>query len=133
MLTRMFSAVQKRLSGKHVSDRASIAEDVLFGNASSSDTEAVLAVAQLTTALCNNKCAGVVDAGVFIFFKAKAEDGDFQIFYKRLTVRERALLNDQPSILRDPYSLLEKLDKARQLDQDRATELRKIALLEKSL
>lgn len=130
MLTRVFSAIKKVFSKQQVSERAEIAEDILYGKASSADLDAVRAVAELTAALCSNQCAGVVDAGVFVFFKIKTDKGDFQIFHKRLTVRERAAINKKPSILSEPYRLLERLDDVVALEHDRATELRQIAMME---
>ena len=104
-----------------------MAEDVLLGRLSGNDTEAVRAVAELTTALCNNKCEGVVDAGFFIFFKVLNEAGHFQIFHKRLTVEERAIINQQPSMLMEPSRLLVRLEHAIGLELERAAELRAIA------
>jgi hypothetical protein len=116
------------VQNKEVKDRAEIVQDVLFGKSSGTDADAILAVAQLTTALCNNQCAAVVDAGPFVFFKIKTESGEFQIFHKRLTVRERKIINDQPSLLADPYGLLKSIENVLALDHDRAAEFRKLAL-----
>lgn len=128
MLRKFFSAIRRGISSKEVTGRAGVIEDVLLGKMSGNDSEAILAVAQLTTALCNNKCEGVVDAGFFIFFKVMNSSGHFQIFHKRLTVAERAMINDQPSLLKEPMKILERFDKAVALEQARAEELRSIAL-----
>lgn len=127
MLRRIFSAIREGLTSKQVTDRAGVIEDVLLGKMSGNDSEAIQAVAQLTTALCNNKCEAVVDAGFFIFFKVKKDD-NFQIFHKRLTVQERATINNKPSILQEPMRILESFDNAVALDAARALELRAIAL-----
>lgn len=127
MFAKFFSAIKKGLSSKEVTDRAELVEDVLFGKTSGSDSEAVLAIAQLTKSLCNNKTAAAVDAGLYVFFKIKTESGDFQIFHKRLTVRERAVINHKPTLLTDPYRLLENLENAIALSHERAEELRRIA------
>lgn len=119
--------IQRLASRSSVVERAEIIEDVLYGRASETDILAVQAVAQLTTALCNNQCEGVVDAGTFIFFKIKANSDHFQIFFKKLTVRERRLLNNTPTILNEPYKILEKLENAVVLDREQANRLREIA------
>jgi hypothetical protein len=128
VLKRVFSAIREGLTSKQVTDRAGVVEDVLLGKMSGNDSEAIQAVAQLTTALCNNKCEGVVDAGFFIFFKVKTKDDNFQIFHKRLTVKERSVINDKPSILLEPTRILERFDDAVALDAAKALELRAIAL-----
>lgn len=128
MLSKIFSVVKNVLSKKQVQDRAGLLEDALYGHGAKPDIEAVMAVANLTTALCNNKCSAAVDAGMFVFFKVELENEKFQIFHKRLTVRERGLLNRQPSLLNEPQTLLEKLDDPLPLDHDRALELRQLSL-----
>ncbi|MBO6551503.1 MAG: hypothetical protein JJ926_09565 [Roseitalea sp.] len=122
----IFSYFKRVINRESVSEKADIIEDLLLGRAASSDTESIKAVAQLTTALCNNQCEGVVDAGPFIFFKLKANSDQFQIFHKRLTVRERRVLNRNPTILNDPYKILEKLEGAVRLEDERATQFRSI-------
>ena len=127
MLRRFFEAIRVVPSSNQVRGRAEVVEDVLYGLNSNSDSEAVQAVAQLTSALCSNQCAGVVDAGFFIFFKVRNGEGDFQIFHKRLTVRERKVINANPTVLSDPYQILEKLEGAVGLEHQRAEELRAIS------
>ena len=127
MIRSIFEAIRGPSKNKNLNDRAKIIEDVLYGQLSSPDSEAVQAVAQLTSALCSNQCAGVVDAGVFIFFKVKNDNDEFQIFSKRLTIKERAIINNAPTLLKNPYRILEDLENAIALDHDRAEELRLIA------
>lgn len=128
MLTRSFKAVKRLLTGKNVSDSAELVGDALYTHGSKPDIEAISAVAGLTTALCNNQCSAAVDAGLFVFFKIQLESGDFQIFYKRLTRRERTLLNRQPSLLKEPTNLLESLDDPVALEHDKASEFRRISM-----
>lgn len=127
MLSRFFSGRRSSTSKKEVLDRSRIIEDVLFGQASSSDNDAIRAVAELVSSLCDNKTEAVVDAGVFVFFKIKGPNENFRVFTKRLTVRERAILNDTPTIIGDPYTLLKKLEDAKALDPAKTIELRTIA------
>ncbi len=127
MLTKVIEKIRRIVNRPSVKERAELVEDVLYGRTSETDTMAVQAVAQLTTALCNNQCEGVVDAGTFIFFKVKANTEHFQIFHKKLTVRERRLLNNNPTILKEPYKILEKLENAVVLDREQAERLRAIA------
>lgn len=93
MLSRFFSVFRSAISKKEVIDRASIAEDILFGQISGADIEAVKAISELVSALCDRKTEGAIDAGVFVFLKIKSESGIFQVFTKRLTVQERAIIN----------------------------------------
>lgn len=127
MLGKFINGIRRIASRSEVLERAEIVEDVLYGRTSDADTSAVQAVAQLTTALCNNQCEGVVDAGTFVFFKVRANTEHFQIFHKKLTIRERRLLNNNPTILNEPYKILEKLEKAVALDRQQAERLREIA------
>lgn len=130
MLTRAFKAIRGLLASRQISERAELLEDALYGHGSKPDIEAISAIAGLTTALCNNKCSAAVDAGLFVFFKIQLESGDFQIFYKRLTRRERTLLNRRPSLLKEPAKLLESLDDPIPLEHVKAAELRRISLSE---
>ena len=127
MFSKFFSSIKSAFSNKDVKERADILENLLYGQASSSDLEGIHAIAQLTTSLCNNNCGGVVDAGVFVFCKIKDTSGDFQIMYKRLTVQERIKLNERPTLLQDPYKLLENLESAVMLDRQEAIKLKQIA------
>lgn len=115
------------LSKDEIEKRARVAEDVLFGRLSGSDVEAIGKIAELTTALCNNDCEAAMDGGIFVFFKVEVEPSKFQIFHKRLTVRERALLSSKPSLLQDPSRLLEKFDEVAGLHAEKAAEFRKLA------
>lgn len=126
MWNRFFSAVRKGVTSQVVLDRAGMVEDVLLGKMSGNDIEAVRVVAEVTTALCSNNCEGMFDAGFFIFFKVRNEDGVFQIFHKRLGVEERAILNRYPTLLNEPSRLLERLENAIPLELARAAELRAI-------
>ncbi|MDB5577713.1 MAG: hypothetical protein JWR80_2889 [Bradyrhizobium sp.] len=132
MPSKLFSAVKGFFTSSEVSDRAQVVEDVLFGKTSGTDADAVLAVANLTTSLCNNKCTATVDAGLFVFFKAMNEAKEFQIFYKRLTVRERTIINERPTLLKDPHLLLENLEHALALSHERAAALRVISLADRT-
>ena len=127
MLNEIVKGIRRLVGRDELQERAEIIEDVLYGRSSTADTSAVEAIAHLTTALCNNQCEGVVDAGFFIFFKVKANTTDFQIFHKRLTVRERRLLNKNPTILSQPHMILEKLESAAVLDREQAGRLREIS------
>lgn len=128
MFKKSLKFIKNAITSKEVLDRAIIAEDILWGRATGADSEAVQAVSQLTTALCNNNCEGVVDAGIFIFFKVKNNEGSYQIFHKRLSVKERSIINEHPTILENPYKIFENLEKCAALGFDQAAEMREVAL-----
>ena len=121
------SKIKDVFTSDDVKNRAEVLEDVLHGKGSATDIEALNALATLITALCNNKTAGVVHGGVFIFYKIKNEAGDFVIFYKRLTVQERILINRRPTLLQDPYKLLENIEAGIAIEAQQALKLREIA------
>lgn len=127
MLGRFFRAVGRALNSTETKDRAKLVEDVLFGNLASADVEAMKVVAELVSSLCDRKIEASIDARIFVFFKVKKSNGDFQVFTKTLTVGERALINDQPTIMAEPQRLLEKLEGAKGIDPERTSELRRIA------
>lgn len=111
---------------KDVKDRAALAEDVAFGLGANNDIEAIRATAELTTSLCNNGVEAAVDGHFFVYFKVKNAEGNFQIFHKRLTIRERAILNRSPSLLQKPQELLGQFERYRAVEIERAAELRSI-------
>lgn len=127
MLSRFFGGIRSTANKKEVQDRAKIAEDVLFGQVSGNDIEAIKAVAEVVSSLCDNQTEGVFDGGVFVFFKIKNESGNFQVFSKRLTVQERAIINEKPTIMADPYQLLQNLEVAKAISREKTLELREIA------
>ncbi len=93
---------------EYVGKRADIAENVLLGKA---DIEATVALAKaavdLENAFKGKKGAIAIDMGLFVFLRKSSEDGDGHTFFKRLTVEERALLNDDPTLLGDPDRLFD--------------------------
>jgi hypothetical protein len=127
VLRRIFRAIGRAISSDETRDRAQLVEDVLFGSLATADIEAMKVVSELVSSLCDRKTEAVIDGMIFIFCKIKNEKGDFQVLTKRLTVRERALINSYPTIISEPHRLLEKLENVKLISPDRAGELRKIA------
>jgi hypothetical protein len=127
MLRRVFKAIGRAVGSDETKDRAKLVEDVLFGNLASADVEAMRVVSELVSSLCDRKSEAAIDGRIFVFFKVKKSDGEFQVFTKTLTVTERALINSQPTILAEPHRLLERLENAKAVDAKRAAELRRIA------
>jgi hypothetical protein len=127
MLSKFFRVFRSNVSNEEIKSRINLAEDVLYGKISAGDTDALKAVADLTAAVCSNKCTCVVDAGIFIFIKVKNTEGEFQIYFKKLTTEERIILNERPSLLAKPYTILERIEEIKTLNDKRALELKKIA------
>ena len=102
--------------------------DILYGRYSKADIDATLATAQLTSSLCNNKCTATLDAGIFIFIKLKKEDGEYHIYHKRMTVRDRLILEREPDLIEKPDDLFKRLSGSLiALEIEQANILRKIA------
>lgn len=114
----------KIITRKEFKERANLVEDALFGKASAQDYEGMKALAPLVTALCNNNTACVCDGGPYVFYKIKNQDGDFVVFYKRLTVGERRILNNNPTLLGDPHKLLENIKAGIEMEKKQADKLR---------
>lgn len=126
MLIRIRNAWRALMSSGELAGRVEIVEDVLYGAMSTTDSEAIKATAELTTALCNNSCEAAVDAGSYVFFKIKNQDDEYQVFYKRLNTRDRKYLNSHPSALKHPMQLLDRLEVGEALEFERAAELRHV-------
>lgn len=131
MFRRLSTWYKQLISNEQLQDRAELVEDVLYGAMSSADSEAVKATAELTTALCNNDCEAAVDAGSYVFFKVRNSEDKYQVFFKRLNVRDRNYLNHNPSAMKEPMKLLERFEEGRALGFERAAELRQISVDEK--
>jgi hypothetical protein len=101
-------------SRKEVLDRAAAVEDVLFGYGNINiDKQVVEMTVMLVKALKDSSSPAVVDAGLFLFLKMCDGSGSTQIFVKRLTISDRAVLNDDPTIVQTPTALLARLRDAR--------------------
>ena len=59
----------------------------------------------LENAFKGKKGAIAIDLGLFIFLRKSSRDGDGAVYFKRLTVEERALLDSDPKLLRNPDQL----------------------------
>lgn len=105
-------------------ERAS--ELAIFGPLQSSQLKEVEALQELVSALNQNANDAVVDVGSFIFIKTKNSAGEPQIFSKRLTVFERAQLNENPSLLEDPKTLLQLLGEVGLSSLDLAEEVKSV-------
>lgn len=112
-----FVRVFKRITqDEDVRDRAKMAEDTIFGAGNVKiDVDLVDATAKLTEAFCKNKTPAVIDLSIYIFTKLPDKDGNLCVYAKRLTVRERSFLNENPKLAADPFRIaeqmkLEKLD-----------------------
>lgn len=89
-----------------VGDRAAVAEDVFLGKQDIQTTvELTKAVVELEKAFEGKKGAIAIHTGLFIFLRKGSDDGDGAVFFKRLTVDERALLDRDPTLLEDPERL----------------------------
>ena len=87
-------------------DRVKVAENVLLGQYDRETTIALAnAVVHLENAFKGKKGAIVMDLGLFIFLRKPSRDGDGAIYFKRLTVEDRALLDSDPKLLGKPERL----------------------------
>jgi hypothetical protein len=111
--------------------RAEIVEDVLFGKASiDTDVKVVEMTARLVEALDRRTTAAAVDTGLFLFLKVPDGDGKYQMMARRLTVSDRAALNEDPTLVQRPTEILELL-KARRIEPERLGEIRNAAIAQK--
>ncbi len=86
MISRSWSNIKNFVGSENVKQRGEVLGGILASSASYGDHEALKALAPLVTALCSNNITGVSDVGLYIFYKIKNESGEYQIFFKRLTV-----------------------------------------------
>lgn len=47
--------------------------------------------------------------GLFVYLRKSSRDGDGAMYFKRLTVEERALLDSQPDLIRNPERLFDSI------------------------
>jgi len=106
----MFKRVRTFFSSKDVNDRAKIAEDIIFGKSNIEVDQGIAeATARLAEAFCKTNSPGIVDAASFLFVKLPGDDGVFRIWSKRLTIDDRILLNENPSLANDPKAVADLL------------------------
>jgi hypothetical protein len=119
------------LSKPEVLERASAVEDLLFGHGNIDiDKKVVEMTASLVSALKESSSAAVIDSGLFLFIKLPDGEGSFHILAKRLTLRDRAVLNEDPTIVQTPAKALRRLKDARKVSSERIRSL-ELALAEK--
>jgi uncharacterized protein YjbI with pentapeptide repeats len=112
------AAIKKLVGHEAVIGRAEIAEHIFVGHKDLETTvELANAAAKLESAFGDKKGAVALDLGLFIFLK-KSDDGG--TYFKRLSVDERILLNNDPSLLRCPDLLF---DSIRDMKQVRAKDV----------
>ena len=91
--------------------RARVLEDVGFGRLSH-DADIKLAKAALELIEQSSKIPGsiVLDMGSFLFLKIQRSEGQFDCYSKKLSIEERAFLNANQKILKEPDVILQKLN-----------------------
>ena len=108
-----------------VLDRAKLIEDTLFGHATIDVDERIVKMTSDLVKNLDNTSDAVVDAGMFILIKRTNKSGNSQILGKRLTVSERRILNNNPSLIQEPQKLLSRLEDLKQVPSERISELKK--------
>lgn len=121
----IFLSGKKALANKEVQARVAAMEDALFGHANIDvDLKVVEMTAKLVTALSENDShAAVVDSGLFLFIKLSDGSGGYDIFAKRLTLSDRATLNEDPTIVQTPAAVLDRLKDARKIRVEKLREI----------
>jgi uncharacterized protein YjbI with pentapeptide repeats len=93
-----------------VKERAGVAGNVLLGQQDRETTVALAkAAVELENAFKGKKGAIAIDMGLFIFLRKSSQDGDGDTYFKRLTIKERSLLDDDPTLLGDPERLFSEI------------------------
>jgi hypothetical protein len=116
-------------SRREVQDKAKIIEDMLFGFGNIDiDNKIVEMTAKLVTALKDGASAAVIDSGAFLFIKVPDASGGSHVFCKGLTIRDRTILNNDPTIVGAPTEVLSRLQEAREISHERLEELENIVL-----
>jgi hypothetical protein len=121
---RVVFGLRDSLAEPEVNKRARAVEDLLFGHGNIDvDKKVVEMTASLVSALKGSSSGAVVDSGLFLFIKLPDGEGDFHIFAKRLTLEDRAILNEDPTIVQTPATTLSRLRDARKISAERILKL----------
>jgi hypothetical protein len=127
-LKRIIFSLRRFVSRRDVMEKAEIVQDVLFGHATVDvDEKVVNMTATLVTSLSGNASAAVVDTGLFIFIKIPDGAGSHQILAKRLTVDDRRILNNDPTLISQPQAILQRIKDAKQIEKDRLAYMKEIS------
>ena len=115
---RILDHLRAALGSQKVQDRAQIVEDVLFGKQSLEIATGIAgATSSLIESLKNQKGTVIIDAGLFLFLRLPADDGEVDIFAKRLTVEERAMLDADPERILRPDDILTTIKDFRRIEK----------------
>jgi hypothetical protein len=120
--------LREGLSEPEINKRARAVEDLLFGHGNIEiDNKVVAMTASLVAALKDSSSAAVIDCGLFLFIKLPDGDGSFHIFAKRLTMDDRCALNEDPTIVQSPVSVLSRLRDAQKIRFERVQAIKEVA------
>lgn len=107
--------IKKGLSRKEVASTVNIAGDVLYGHLTSeADSRLMSSLSEMLKSIDGIKNV-VIDSGPFLIIKISHSE-NVSLYVKRLTLRDRAILNENASILEDPYKVLASITNLYRID-----------------
>ncbi|MEM9438991.1 MAG: hypothetical protein AAGA73_00950 [Pseudomonadota bacterium] len=113
--------VSRVIARDEIKKRASNVEEVLFGSIKSDlDDRVIDMVCKLMEKFkLSGASTAAVDTGMFLFVLIPDSDGNSSVLAKRLTIWDRSLLNENPSLLKKPLELVEWLEEMKIVDLER--------------